>query len=98
MEGKQWNGFFSPSAYDTEGAVNGVGESVNAFSPDGEFEYHMQIGSKLYPEYPIRSHDEAYYQFRKTLGHHSYTFQGFVITAGEYKSTKFIIGIERRRS
>ena len=71
--GKQWNDLCSPSAYVTEGAFNDVGEMVTVYTPDGEFEYHMQIGSKLYPEYPIKSHAEAYYQLRKTLGHQSST-------------------------
>jgi len=95
--GQQWNDLFSPSAYDTEGAVNGVGEMVNVYTPDGEFEYHMQIGSKLYPEYPIRSHAEAYYQLRKTLGHQSSTIHNFAITAGKYKSTKFVLGIDTEK-
>ena len=81
---------FSPSAYDSEGAVNGVGEMVTVYTLDGEFEYHMQIGSKLYPEYPIRSHVEALYQLCKTLGHQSSTVHNFAITSGEYKSTKFV--------
>ncbi|MFM7980066.1 MAG: hypothetical protein ACKPKO_12195, partial [Candidatus Fonsibacter sp.] len=34
---------------------------------DGEFEFHMQIGSKLYPEYPIRSHAEAFYQLKENF-------------------------------
>ncbi|MFM7989031.1 MAG: hypothetical protein ACKPKO_57935, partial [Candidatus Fonsibacter sp.] len=44
---KNWNDVFSPAAYETNGGVN-------TFNLDGEFEFHMQIGSKLYPEYPIR--------------------------------------------
>ena len=35
---------------------------------NGEFEYQLQIGSKLYPEYPIRSHNEAFYQLKKAFG------------------------------
>ena len=54
----------------------------------------MQIGSKLYPEYHIRSPTEAYYQLRKTLGHQSSTVHKFAITAGEYKSNKFVLGID----
>ena len=66
-----------PSAYDTEGAVNGVGEMVHVYPPDGEFEYHMQIGSKLYPEYLVRSQQKAYYQLKKTLGHQSSSVHSF---------------------
>ena len=87
---KNWNDFFSPAAYETNGGVN-------TFNLDGEFEFHMQIGSKLYPEYPIRSHQEAYYQLRKTLGHQSSTVHNFTIKPFEYKSTKFVIGIDTEK-
>ena len=55
----------------------------NAYNHSKEIEFQMQIGSKLYPEYPIRSHAEAYYQLRKTLGHQSSIVHNFAITAGE---------------
>ena len=38
-----------------------------------EVELQIQIGSKRYPGYPIRSLAEAYYQLRKTLS--VFTFQ-----------------------
>ncbi|MFM7978879.1 MAG: hypothetical protein ACKPKO_06145 [Candidatus Fonsibacter sp.] len=50
---------------------------TNIYSINGEFEYHMQIGSKLYPQYPIISHTQAYYQLRKTFGHQSSTVHNF---------------------
>ncbi|MFM7985032.1 MAG: hypothetical protein ACKPKO_37505, partial [Candidatus Fonsibacter sp.] len=64
---------------------------------DGEFEFHMQIGSKLYPEYPIRSHAEAYYQLRKTLGLHYAPYHGTDITGWSYRGSKFIIGIDTEK-
>ena len=61
---KKWNDFFSPmSIHNVDGAYSSVS--------DGEFEAQLQIGSKLFPEYPIRSRNEAYYQLKKTLGVHS---------------------------
>ena len=54
------NDFFSPASINTDGAMTGEGEYINTYTPDGEFEFHMQIGSKLYPEYPFKSHVEAY--------------------------------------
>ena len=33
-----------------------------------ELQFQMQIGSKMIPEYPIRSLAEAFYHLRKTLG------------------------------
>jgi hypothetical protein len=62
--------------------------------PDGEFEFQLQIGSKLFPEYPIRSHNEAYYQLKKTLGVQSSALHNFDISAMEYRSNKLIIGTD----
>ena len=54
----------------------------------------MQIGSKLFPEYPIRSHNEAFYQLAKCLGVQSSAVHNFDITAREYRSAKFILGTD----
>ena len=56
---RQFNDFFSPMSQNTT-------VWVTQQDMDGEFEFHMQIGSKMYPEYPIRSHAEAFYQLGKT--------------------------------
>ncbi len=61
---------------------------------DGEFEFQLRIGSKLFPEYPIRSHNEAYYQLAKRLGVQVFAVHNFDITAREYRSTKFILGTD----
>ena len=61
---------------------------------DGEFEYQLQIGSKLFPEYPIRSHNEAYYQLCKTLGVQSSAVHNFDISAREYRFSKFVLGTD----
>jgi len=37
--------------------------------PAAELEYQTQIGSKQFPEYPIRSTAEAYAQLRKPWGY-----------------------------
>ncbi len=61
---------------------------------DGEFEYQLQIGSKLFPEYPIRSHNEAYYQLCKTLGVQASALHNFDISAREYRLSKFVLGTD----
>ena len=61
----------------------------NAYNADNEFEAQLQLGAKLYPEYPIRSHSEAYYQLRKTLGVKN-NIRNFDITSHEYRSGKFV--------
>ncbi len=81
-----WNNFFSPMQPD-----NGTTLTPEA---NGEFEYQLQIGSKLSPEYPIRSHNEAYYQLCKTLGVQSSAVHNFDVSAREYRSTKFVLGTD----
>ena len=61
---------------------------------EGEFEYQLQIGSKLFPEYPIRSHNEAFYQLAKTLGVQSSALHNFDISAREYRYNKLILGTD----
>ena len=70
---------------------------IQSMLKKGEFEHQLQIGSKLYPEYPIRSHAEAYYQLRKTLGVQSSSVHNFDISAVEYRNDKFIIGIDTEK-
>ena len=81
-----WNNFHSPMATDQTAALK--------HNSDGEFEFQLQIGSKLFPEYPIRSHNEAYYQLAKTLGVQASAVHNFDITSREYRSTKFILGTD----
>ena len=56
----------------------------------------MQIGSKMFPEYPIRGHAEAYSQLRKTLGIHS-PFISFDIRGAEYRRHKMILAMDCER-
>ena len=52
--------FYSPAAISQFDKFN--------IQSNDEFEIQVQIDCKLFPEYPIRSHAEAYYQLRNTLG------------------------------
>ena len=87
---KPWNSFYSPmEAY--------TGSSLNKWDASGEIgDFQIQIGSKLFPEYPIRSHAEAYYQLRKTLGKHD-QHNSFDITQHEYRCRKMILGIDMEK-
>jgi hypothetical protein len=84
---KHWSDFYSPASEN-----NKVGLLV--INPNDEFEFQLQVGSKLFPEYPIRSHAEAYYQLRKTLGLQSSSVHSFDISPVEYRDNKFVIGID----
>ncbi len=64
---------------------------------DKEIEFQIQIGSKLYPEYPIRSIQEAFTQLVKCLGINNSAFHGVDILPLEYRSHKFIIGIDTEK-
>ena len=85
---KVWNDFFSPMSSDNRDkpAVNHV--------DGGEFEFQLQIGSKLFPEYPVRSHNEAYYQLKKTLGVQASAVHNFDISALTYRDNRFILATD----
>ena len=82
---KSWNYFYSPM------------QGYTKHQSRGEFEFQVQLGAKLYPEYPIRSHSEAYYQMRKTLGVQSSNVHSFDIDRWEYCDNKFILAIDFER-
>ena len=90
---KLWKDFFSPM-YDENHKDT---TKIFRHSSEGEFEFQLQIGSKLYPEYPIRSHSEAFYQLRKCLGVQSSSVHSFDISAQRYRDDKFIIGIDTEK-
>ena len=95
---KQWNDFYSPASLDTIGGLNNGNFSGSfVFRQSSEFEFQLQIGSKLFPEYPIRSHSEAYYQLQKALGIQSSNLHNFNINGVEYRDSKMIIGIDTEK-
>ncbi len=85
---RNWNDFFSPMSYDN------FNRNTVSHNSDGEFEFQLQIGSKLFPEYPIRSHNEAYYQLKKTLGVQASAVHNFDIAPVQYRDHKFILGTD----
>ena len=87
---KKWNDFYSPMQ-PTGGGLH------EAYDATKEFEFQLQLGSKLYPEYPLRSHAESFYQLRKTMGHKSNTIHSIDIDSYEYRNHKFIIGVDMER-
>ena len=75
--GKQCNDLFHPIAMKT----------TDAYAVPGEHQYQVQIGSKLIPEYPVKSLSESLSQLRKTVGG---SFQMF---GGWCRTRKYIIGL-----
>lgn len=87
---KPWNDFFSPMSPNvTNGILN--------YDDDGEFETQLAIGSKVFPEYPIRSHRESYYQLNKTLGMRANELHSFNIKGPEYHKTKMVVSIDTEK-
>ena len=73
--------------------------SYSAGHYDSEFEMEIQlsIGSKLYPEYPVRSVAEAFYQLRKCMGTETSNFHSLDITPHQYRSHKFIAAFDTEK-
>ena len=84
---KPWNDFFSPMSPD-------VDDGTLYYNQQGEFETQLAIGSKIFPEYPLRGHREAFYQLQKTLGMRSNAMHSFDVSGPDYHETKFVIGID----
>lgn len=85
---KEFNNFWHPMTTETTpGAYNG----------GKEVELHVQIGSKLYPEYPIRSASETFSQLRKTMGIHQSPFHSLDVTGLQFRSYKFIASIDTEK-
>ena len=72
----------------------------SGYGYDSDHELHhlqLQIGSKLYPEYPIRSHAECFYNLRKSLGVQSNNLHSINIQPYEYRNNKFVVGFDTEK-
>jgi hypothetical protein len=87
---KDFNSFYSPMMTTTDPLQPILGGGTAA----GEVEWQIQLGNKLYPETPCRSHSESFYQLRKCLGVQSSALHSFNVSGQEYRRRKFIIGID----
>ena len=58
----------------------------------------MQIGSKLFPEYPIRSVSEAFSQLKKSVGILGSNFHSLSISPTQYRNDHFVIGIDTEKA
>ena len=84
---KFWNNFWSPN----------TGDDTTPVFPDRAEKFsllQLVIGSKLFPEYPMKSHAECYYSLRKALGIQANNLHSIDINGLEYRSNKFIVGID----
>ena len=56
-----------------------------------EHSFQVQVGSKLYPEYPVTSLTEALYQLKKTGS-------PFQMYSRWYRTHRYIIGLDMEKS
>ena len=70
--------------------------AANNYMSSEEFEIALQIGGKKFPEYPLRSQAATYAALRKCLGVQQSSFHSINIDPFEYRTHKFIIGIDTK--
>ena len=68
-----------------------------AYNFSQELEFQVQIGSKMYPEYPCRSLSQAFYELKKALGIASSAYHSISPTRGQYQGDHFIAGIDTEK-
>ena len=62
-----------------------------------ELQWQLQIGSKMFPEYPCGSISETFYQLKKALGIAGSAFHSVALNAEQYRNDKFIIGVDTEK-
>ena len=62
-----------------------------------EVQYQVQIGSKLFPEYPVRSLAQAFFELKKALGIASSSFHSISLTYSQYMNDHFIVGVDTEK-
>jgi hypothetical protein len=51
----------------------------------------------MFPEYPVRSIAETFYQLKKALGIQGSAFHSISVTPSQYRNDHFIIGIDTEK-
>ena len=82
---KEWNDLYHPMSYSYY------------YDPNFELEAQLQIGSMLFPNYPIRSLQESFYQLRKCMGTETSNFHSFDISNQKYRSHSYILAIDTEK-
>ena len=57
----------------------------------------LSIGNQMYPEYPITSHQEAFYYLSKLLNISNSSYHGVDISSRQYRDHKLIIGLNTQK-
>ena len=59
-----------------------------------EIEFHVQLGSIMFPKMPIKSTAESFSQLSKCLGIHGSPFHSLDISPDQYCDYSFILGLD----
>ena len=87
---KEFTRFYHPMINNTE-AENGF------YNADLDLEFQIQLGSKLYPEYPCNSLTQCFYHLRKALNLPTFHQHSISSQFLEYKEDEFIFGFNLER-
>ena len=68
-------------------------ELPGGYNPDKELEFQIQLGPKLYPEYPVKSVSEAFCILKQTLNLPDYSLHSVGIDFDQFTSNKFIFAM-----
>ena len=69
-----------------------MSESVR-YNPDKEIQLYMQLGSKLYPEYPCNNISECFYRLKEALNLPEYHQHAISTKFKNYIDNKFIFAV-----
>ena len=83
---KWWNDFFHPMSC-----------TDKHYNSELELESQLRIGSKMFPTYPVRTCQEAFYSLRKCMGIEASNFHSMDITAREYRRHKYVLAFDTEK-
>lgn len=63
------------------------------YNPDKEVQIYLQLGSKLYPEYPCNNISECFYRLKEAMNLPEYHQHAISIKFKNYIDNKFIFGV-----
>ena len=79
------------------GPMASANYSGGVYDFNKELQWQVQIGSKMFPEYPVRSLAETFYQLKKALGIHGSAYHSLDLTPHKYRNDHFIIGVDTEK-
>ena len=85
---KEWLNFMHPMEY----------AAGHLYDKCYDLEFQLQIGAKLFPEYPIRSLSESFSQLKKAVGILGSNFHSVSISPKQYRMDHFLFGIDTEKA